>query len=110
MTPAGKQLKTMFLSLTVAWVAGMGAAQAAPHLTPQECHAYPFTKASHPLTHHDVMQELGELEAVGYEPSASEYTYPSPVTVAEQKLRVEYRHDCLPAAHLAQVRGGVRLQ
>ncbi len=110
MTPAGKKLKTLYMGIACALLAGASAAQGAPHLTPQECHAYPFNKVSQSVTHHDLMQELGELEAVGYEPNASEYTYPSPVTVAEQKLHAEYRRDCLPVAHVAQVRGGVRIQ
>lgn len=44
-------------------------AVAAPRLTQQECHSYPFVKPAHEVTHADLIRELGELEAVGYEPT-----------------------------------------
>ena len=62
----------MKLSTTVACMllaCASTAAFAAPHLTPQECNAYPFVYTGHDVTHADLMRELTELEQVGYEPA-----------------------------------------
>lgn len=75
---------------------------AAPHLTPQQCHAYPFVPLKHEVTHHQLMNELGELEAVGYSPDADQNDYPHAINQAERKLHAEYKHDCLPGASVAK--------
>lgn len=87
-----------------------GSALAAPHLTSQQCRAYPFRRLSHSVTHQQLMQELGELEAVGYEPSANESNYPSDLKTAEHRLHAEYRRDCLPGASVAQNPAGLTVQ
>jgi hypothetical protein len=43
------------------------------------------------------MQELSELEAVGYQPTADDNEYPDDLQTAEAKLQQEFRHDCMPA-------------
>ncbi|MEW6230102.1 DUF4148 domain-containing protein [Paraburkholderia ferrariae] len=69
---------------------------ASPHLTPEQCHAYPFVPLHHTVTHAELMQELGELTAVGYQPYADDDEYPTDIQTAEQKLHAEYQRDCLP--------------
>ena len=70
---------------------------AAPSLTQAECHDYPFTPLKHTVTHKQLMQELGELEAVGYQPTSDDNEYPNDLQTAEAKLHQEFRHDCMPA-------------
>jgi hypothetical protein len=70
---------------------------AAPSLTQAECHDYPFTPLKHTVTHKQLMQELSELEAVGYQPTADDVEYPDNLQTAEAKLHQEFRHDCMPA-------------
>ena len=93
--------------LKFVWVPFVGAlsvsAVAAPHLTQQECHSYPFVKPAHEVTHADLIRELKELEAVGYEPSSDDETYPADIEAAEQRLSDEYRSDCLPQHTAAAV-------
>ena len=71
-------------------------ASAAGELTPAECNDYPFKPLSKPVTHAQLMQELSELESVGYDPTAhDEPYYPSDIQVAEGRLSLKYRADCL---------------
>jgi len=77
---------------------GSASAVAAPHLTPQQCDDYPFKQLKGEVTHKQLMRELGELEAVGYQPSADDDVYPSDLEQAERRLQAEYRADCMPAA------------
>jgi hypothetical protein len=73
-----------------------GVASAAGNLTPAECNDYPFKPLSKPVTHAQLMQELSELESVGYEPLVpDESYYPSDIQLAEARLRLKYRADCL---------------
>jgi hypothetical protein len=72
---------------------------AAPGLTPQECNDYPFVHQTGDLTHAQVMQELKELEAVGYRPTPDDPYYPRRIERAEKKLQVEYRQDCMHGQH-----------
>jgi|HubBroStandDraft_5_1064220.scaffolds.fasta_scaffold773445_1 hypothetical protein len=72
-------------------------ALAGPHLTPEQCNSYPFKQPVGEITHAQLMQELGELEAVGYQPEGAALDYPSDIWGAQDKLRAEYRRDCLPA-------------
>jgi len=73
-----------------------GVTSAASKLTPAECNDYPFKPLSKPVTHAQLMQELRELESVGYDPWADdEYYYPSDIQLAQARLRLKYRADCL---------------
>jgi ABC-type antimicrobial peptide transport system ATPase subunit len=76
---------------------GSASAMAAPHLTPQQCNDYPFKPLKTEVTHKQLMRELNELEAVGYNPDDAN-TYPDDLEDAQQKLQAEYRADCMPAA------------
>ena len=67
---------------------------ASPGLTPQQCNDYPFTRLKTEVTHKQLMNELSELEAVGYDPGANDDYYPADLMAAEKKLRAEYRRDC----------------
>lgn len=79
---------------------------AAQGLTSQQCHDYPFVKLTGEVTHAQLMQELSELEAVGYRPVPDDPYYPRRIERAERKLRAEYRQDCTPAANnVAGTRG-----
>ncbi|QCP53306.1 DUF4148 domain-containing protein [Trinickia violacea] len=89
-----------------------GAASAASKLTPAECNDYPFKPLSKPVTHAQLMRELRELESVGYDPSAYDDSYyPSDVLLAQARLRLKYRADCLgenvkvPTARIDSRRG-----
>lgn len=89
------------LSAAVLLAASAGAF-AAPTLTPQECNAYPFVKTTAPLTHDQIMQELSELEAVGYQPSTGDDPdYPADLDKAQQRLWKEYARDCTPHQSMA---------
>jgi hypothetical protein len=79
---------------------GSASAMAAPGLTQQQCNAYPFKQLKGDVTHKQLIRELGELEAAGYNPGGDDDDYPSNLQQAEQKLQAEYRADCLPAANL----------
>ena len=93
--------------LKFAWVPFVGAlsasAIAAPHLTPQECHSYPFVKQAHEVSHADLMREMKELEAVGYAPHAEDADYPADIEAAQQRLAGVYRSDCTPQRSAAGV-------
>ena len=84
------------IALASALLLASGVASAAGKLTPDECNDYPFKPLSKPVTHAQLMQELSELESVGYEPSArDERYYPSNIQLAEARLGLKYRADCL---------------
>lgn len=78
---------------------------AAPGLTPQQCNSYPFVRPAGDLTHAQIMQELSELEAVGYRPTPDDPYYPRRIERAEKKLQTEYRQDCMPAKHATNING-----
>ncbi len=74
------------------------AAHAAAALTPQQCTDYPFVHTKGPVTHAQIVNELAELESVGYDPSAGESdNYPDDIDSAQQRLMAKYRHDCASA-------------
>jgi hypothetical protein len=87
-------------------VAMSSTAFAAQGLTPQECHDYPFVQPAGEVTHSQIMQELSELEAVGYRPAPADPYYPRRIERAEKKLRAEYRQDCMPTANHAGTTSG----
>ena len=74
---------------------------AAQGLTPEQCNDYPFRQPTGEVTHAQLIQELAELEAVGYNPSDDNLYYPDDVQKAEAQLQAEYRADCLPAVHVS---------
>ncbi|WGS51192.1 DUF4148 domain-containing protein [Paraburkholderia sp. D15] len=84
--------------LTSLLLIGSASAMAAPGLTQQQCNDYPFKQLKGEVTHKQLMNELGELEAVGYSPSNDDDNYPNDLETAEQKLQAEYHADCMPAA------------
>ena len=74
------------------------AAHAAPKLTPQQCTDYPFVHTKGPVTHTQIVNELAELESVGYDPSAGESdNYPNDIDSAQQRLMAKYQRDCAGA-------------
>ncbi|WP_081467255.1 DUF4148 domain-containing protein [Burkholderia ambifaria] len=71
-------------------------AHAAPKLTAAQCTDYPFVRGKGPVTHQQLLNELSELESVGYEPSAGDKgDYPDDIDTAQQKLMQLYRRDCV---------------
>ncbi len=68
-------------------------------LTPRQCNDYPFQQPVGEVTHHELMQELAELEAVGYRPAIDDPAYPRQINLAQKKLRQEFRRDGMGAAH-----------
>ncbi|MDR8077934.1 DUF4148 domain-containing protein [Burkholderia cenocepacia] len=90
----------MKLSTTVACMllaCASTTAFAGPHLTPQECHAYPFVHTGSGVSRADLVRELSELEQVGYKPAPSSPYYPDDINGAEDRLGAEYRADCTHA-------------
>jgi hypothetical protein len=85
------------LLATVVLLSVSAAGWAASGLTPQQCNDYPFKRIKTEVTHKQLMTELAELEAVGYQPNNNDVDYPSDIMKAEKKLRAEYRQDCLDA-------------
>ena len=85
--------------VTTLLLIGSASAMASPGLTQQQCNDYPFRQLKSEVTHKQLINELGELEAVGYNPSDDDDEYPSNLQEAEKKLQAEYRADCMPAAH-----------
>ncbi|CAN7625073.1 DUF4148 domain-containing protein [Caballeronia sp. 15715] len=90
-----KRLSAALITLSLALTSA--SALAAPSLTQAECHDYPFTPLKHTVTHKQLMQELSELEAVGYQPTSDDNEYPDQLQTAESKLHQEYRRDCVQA-------------
>ncbi len=90
-------MKTLFTTLLLI---GSASAMAAPALTPQQCNDYPFKQLKGEVTHKQLMRELGELEAAGYNPEDVN-TYPADLEQAQHKLQAEYRADCMPAVSRA---------
>jgi hypothetical protein len=85
--------------MACALLCGTTAAFASPHLSPQECNDYPFKQPVGEVTHTQLIQELSELEAVGYDPSRNDIDYPSDLRSAERKVQAEYQRDCMPQTH-----------
>ena len=77
------------------------AAIAGPHLTSQQCNDYPFRQPVGEVTHAQLIQELAELEAVGYNPGGEDPNYPADLMRAKKKLRTEYGQDCTSQTHAA---------
>jgi hypothetical protein len=88
-------------AIYIALLISSSAAMAGPHLTSQQCNGYPFKQPAGEVTHAQLMQELAELEAVGYDPGSNDPYYPSDLMRAEKRLRTEYRQDCTSQTHAA---------
>ncbi|APA89313.2 DUF4148 domain-containing protein [Paraburkholderia sprentiae WSM5005] len=87
--------------VTALLLIGSASAMASPGLTQQQCEDYPFEQLKGEVTHQQLMRELNELEAAGYNPDDAN-AYPDDLEQAQQKLQAEYRADCVPtAAHLS---------
>jgi hypothetical protein len=96
-----KSAKTLKQALLCAGLMAVGLAAHAAPLTPQQCGDYPFVRTSAPVTHRQIVNELAELESVGYQPSAGDdSSYPDDYNDAEQKLMQKYQRDCV-ARHTA---------
>ncbi|MDR5835131.1 DUF4148 domain-containing protein [Caballeronia sp. LZ034LL] len=89
-----KHVTAVLGGLTLAF-ASVSAMAATPHLTQAECHDYPFAPLKQEVTHQQLMQEMSELEAVGYQPTSDDDNYPHNLHVAERKLHQEYQRDCM---------------
>lgn len=71
-------------------------AYAGPQLTAKQCVGYPFKHvAAGKVTHAQLMDELGELEARGYQPGDDDSTYPADLQAAQKALNADYSADCL---------------
>lgn len=95
------------ISLSCILLSANTLALASPHLTAEQCNSYPFKKPVGEVTHAQLMQELGELHAVGYQGGATT-DYPSDIWSAQDKLNAEYRRDCTSAAQVSIPQGTVR--
>ncbi|WP_321884027.1 DUF4148 domain-containing protein [Burkholderia cepacia] len=75
-------------------------AHAAPKLTSAQCNDYPFVHTKGPVSHKQLINELTELEAVGYNPSSGdESSYPDDIDSAQARLMQQYQKDCSGAAN-----------
>lgn len=80
---------------TIALLAAGANAFAAPTLTLQQCNDYPFVRPQGPVTHRQLIKELEELEALGYDPAAGDDpAYPDDLQTAQHRLWDEYAADC----------------
>ena len=83
-----------------AMLASSVSAHAEPTLTPAQCHDYPFVHANGPISHRQLVNELNELESVGYDPSSGdESSYPDDIDSAQARLMQKYRRDCAGVAN-----------
>ncbi|NIF88017.1 DUF4148 domain-containing protein [Burkholderia sp. Cy-637] len=87
---------TLKHALLCAGLLAVGIAAHAAPLTPQQCGDYPFVKMKGPVTHAQIVNELSELESVGYQPSAGDDSdYPDDIDSAQQRLMQKYQRDCV---------------
>jgi hypothetical protein len=72
----------------------------ASKLTPQQCNSYPFKPLQAPITHTQLIDELTELESVGYVMAGDDNDYPANLQRAEKRLQAKYHADCgVPGAN-----------
>lgn len=87
---------TLKHALLCAGLMAIGIAAHAAQLTPQQCGDYPFVKMKGPVTHAQIVNELSELESVGYQPSAGDDSdHPDDIDGAQQRLMQKYQRDCV---------------
>jgi Domain of unknown function (DUF4148) len=75
---------------------GSVSAMADSHLTAEQCNDYPFKPVEGHVTHAQLVQELAELESVGYEPDRWDPYYPNDLQAAQARLHAKYLADCAP--------------
>lgn len=91
---------------TMLMLVGTSAYASSP-LTPQQCNDYPFAPLRGAVTHAQLMNELSELESVGYNPADSDNdSYPRDLQRAEARLQAKYRADCGTASSLSTAQTG----
>ncbi|CAN0626128.1 DUF4148 domain-containing protein [Burkholderia multivorans] len=79
----------------------------APALTLQQCNDYPFVRLQGPVTHRQLINELEELEAHGYDPATGDDpAYPGNLETAQRRLWDEYAADCPHPSPMATVPPG----
>ncbi|MCX5539981.1 DUF4148 domain-containing protein [Paraburkholderia sp. CNPSo 3076] len=92
---------------TISLLVAGASAFAAPTLTPQQCNDYPFVKPQGPVTHRQLINELEELEALGYDPATGDdAAYPDDLNRAQRRLWDEYAADCPHQGPMATVPAG----
>ena len=77
---------------------GSVSAMADSHLTAEQCNDYPFKPVEGRVTHAQLVQELAELESVGYEPDRWDPYYPNDLQAAQARLHAKYLADCAPVS------------
>jgi hypothetical protein len=84
-------------AVLMVFLLGSVSAMADTKLTAEECNDYPFKPVVGEITHAQLMQELAELESVGYDPHRIDYYYPNNLQAAQGRLHAKYVADCAPA-------------
>jgi Domain of unknown function (DUF4148) len=77
---------------------GSISAMADSHLTAAQCNDFPFTPVEGKVTHAQLVQELAELESVGYQPERWDPHYPNNLQAAQARLHAKYLADCAPGS------------
>jgi hypothetical protein len=71
-------------------------------LTPQQCNDYPFKEIRQPIRYSQIVNQLAELESVGYSPKpGSDQEQLRDLQRAEQRLQAKYIADCVEVTHHA---------
>jgi Domain of unknown function (DUF4148) len=83
---------------------GSVSAMAGSHLTAEQCNDYPFKPVEGHVTHAQLVQELAELESVGYNPEKRDFYYPNDLQAAQARLQAKYLADCTPVSTTAKIR------
>ena len=79
----------------IAFLTAGASASATPALTLQQCNDYPFVRPQGPVTHRQLINELRELEANGYDPASGEDPeYPDDINMAQRRLWAQYAAEC----------------
>ncbi|WP_321871566.1 DUF4148 domain-containing protein [Paraburkholderia tropica] len=99
----------LYAAAALACSVAFSSAQAATHLTPQQCTSYPFVKTAKAPTHAQLDAELKLLESVGYHPNVSDNQYPHQLNLAEARLRAKFRAECMkPSPHKSGANSAVQ--
>ena len=92
-----KMKRGVMAALSMMLLLGSMSAIAGSKLTAKECNDYPFKPVVGEVTHAQLVQELAELESVGYDPHRIDYYYPNNLQAAQGRLHAKYVADCAPA-------------
>jgi hypothetical protein len=81
-------------------ILGSVSVMAGPRLTVEQCNDndYPFKPVEGHVTHTQLVQELAELESVGYQPDRWDPYYPNDLQAAQARLHAKYLADCAPVS------------